>query len=156
NDCQNANDLVRAAVGCMGGLGGCNRMIPHSNGENNCCTARNDARACSRSAVGTKQVSLRAVFGPTAPRLRDADGIGTWHGGNVPRRRAAPGDPMGTALWRAARYVTAQSLGVPAFPVLWRFRMHPKRPSHCGSMPVACHATVPAWREQPAARRARG
>src|SRR5262249_51782749 len=33
NDCQNANDLVRAAVGCMGGLGGCNRMIPHSNGE---------------------------------------------------------------------------------------------------------------------------
>ena len=52
---QNANDRAREAVCCNAVLGGCTRMIPLSNRENNCCTVQNDARVWVRGEAGAQQ-----------------------------------------------------------------------------------------------------
>ena len=68
-------DLAREAVNCNAVLGGCNRMRPHSNRQNNGSLAPYHVGFWPRSKAGTKQVSLRAVFVPALLRRRSADGL---------------------------------------------------------------------------------
>ena len=120
---QNANDLAREAVGCNARLGGCTRMIPLSNRQNNGCTAHHDAWVRSHGEAGAKQVRLRAVFVPASPRLRAAHGFTRWHTGRVPH--GAPPLTRGAPGSRARRALRDR---LP--------ETHPKQPSNCGSVRV--------------------